>query len=1115
MKEPPAVEDTGLEALVGQVADEFTAALQRGEQPDVEAFARRHPEIAGLLRQVLPALQAMRPPEVPRPAPPPASLGDYRIVREIGRGGMGIVYEAEQISVSRRVAVKVLAAGPSLDDRQLARFQREARTAAQLHHTNIVPVFEVGCEQGIHFYVMQLIEGCGLDRVIAESKAGPSAIRHPPSAIEAARIGLQVAEALEYAHQRGVIHRDIKPSNLILDPRGIVWISDFGLVKCLESSDADLTRTGDVVGTARYMSPEQALAKRAPIDHRSDLYSLGVTLYELLTLHPAIDGADHETVLKQIALDEPVAPRQRNPAVPRDLETIILKAMAKAPSDRYASAGALAADLRRFLSGDPIQARPLGILERAARWARRRPAVAALLGLVVLVTALGFALVSANWLEAERQKQRALEARRDADAKAEDERQARAAAERAEQAAETRRRDAEQRERLARRHLYAAHMHLAQQAWERGHVARLRDLLDGQRPRPGQEELRGFEWYHLWQLSHRERRTLTGHEHVVSSLALSPDGKLLATASHDRTLKLWDAATGQLHATLKGHTEPVHAVAFAPEGKVLASAGQDRTVRLWEAASGHERAVWKHRDPVTCVAFSPDGATLVVGCDGKKLILWDLTAMEERPILLPADIRCLAFSRDGRRLAVGGSDHAVRILDRDVERATVLHGHTGEIRSVAFHPDGEWLASAGADRTIKVWDLGQGRERCTLGGHTDSVAAVAFSPDGQTLASVSGDPLNPLKRGDLQFPLNTVRAKPGEVKLWDVHTALERASLKGHQGAVWCAAFTPDGRTLATGSDDTTAILWDVAGVGPAALSGHRMEVNSVAFSPDGRTLVSVSDDKDVKLWDVSTGRERAVLKGHTGPIKFVTFSPDGRLFATGGGDRTVRLWDAPDGQPLAVLRGHPLTVRSLAFSPDGRALAVASGDYSTKIPRPGEIRLWDVAGRQELARLRGPSDAIRSIAYSPDGQTLASGSDDATVRLWDVAGRRERLVLRGHTDMVRYVAFSTDGRTLASGSNDSTIKLWDIPTGKERLTLRGHRAPVLIVVFAPDGQTLASGSTDGTVKLWDLITGQERAVLEGHKGSIRAIAFSPDGRLLATGDNHWLVRLWYAAGPR
>jgi serine/threonine protein kinase len=496
---PPA---STVDGDLANLVEELTARLEAGEPVELDAYLEQHPEHSAELRRLYPALRLLldgshsaeaRSAEAVRgeqdPTSLPRELGDFRLLREVGRGGMGIVYEAEQRSLGRRVAVKVLPWAATLDARQLQRFQNEAHAAAQLHHTHIVPVYYVGCESGVPFYAMQFIDGHSLASVIAGIKtAGPPTapafeqhlIRSVSSSSDfrlVAQLGVQAAAALAHAHEQGVVHRDIKPANLLVDGRGHLWITDFGLAQV--QSDPRLTATGDLVGTLRYMSPEQALAQRARIDQRTDVYSLGVTLYELLTLEPAFPGRDRQELLRQITTEEPRPPRRCNPAIPADLETICLKALAKEPGDRYQTADALAEDLRRFLAGQPIQARPLSAVERLGRWGRRNPLMAGLSAVIVLVTALGFMGVvgqwqvavanehqaSANAAKAQKKEQEANELRKEAQ-------QQRDEAQRQRDEARALNEQLQATQAQLRRTLYAAHLNLARHAWEEGGVAR-------------------------------------------------------------------------------------------------------------------------------------------------------------------------------------------------------------------------------------------------------------------------------------------------------------------------------------------------------------------------------------------------------------------------------------------------------------------------------------------------------------------------------------------------------------------------------------------------------------------------------------------------------------------
>jgi WD40 repeat protein/serine/threonine protein kinase len=1173
---------SGERSPVELLAEEFVARKRRGEQPSIPEYAARYPDLAEEIRELFPALlmvEDLGDESLPATGPHLAGaggglelkqLGDYRILREVGRGGMGVVYEAEQQALGRRVALKVLPGHSLRDPAKLRRFEREAKAAARLHHTNIVPVFGVGCHEGTHFYVMQFIQGLGLDEVLAELKrlrhaksptaaadgsgcrkveapsavevaqalltgqfqvnaarelrneepeelrkdsgdkakplfpSGDSSISLPHSSLSSesgrpfwqsvARIGIQTAEALAYAHGQGVLHRDIKPSNLLLDLHGTVWVADFGLAKAAADGD-DLTHTGDIVGTIRYMAPERFQGRS---DGRSDLYSLGLTLYELLTLRPAFGEADRSKLVQQVTQAEPTPPRQLNPAVPRDLETIVLKAMAPEPAHRYPSAAELAEDLQRFVDDRPIRARRVSLPERFGRWCRRNPALASLTAAVALLLILVAVVACVGYVgEAE---QRAEAVRQQGIARDEAEKAMRLVA------------DEYQARQEARRNLYVSNLRLAQQAWEGANVEHMLQLLEeADRRQPGDEDLRGFEWHYLWRLGHPEVQTLQGHTDSVYSVAFSPDGQRLASASGDHMVKLWEVATGKELLSLQGHTGPVRSVAFSPDGQHLASGSSDRTVKLWKTASGAELLTLKgHTSVVNSVAFSPDGRHLASGSSDRTVKLWK-TANGKELFTLQVDtsnINSVAFSPDGQRLASGSQDGIVKLWEvaSGTEHHT-LKGHTHFVYSVAFSPDGQRLASASSDRTVKLWEVASGKELRTLKGNNSSFSSVAFSPDGQRLASASFD---------------------RTVTLWEVATGKELCVLKAHTGGVPCVAFSPDGQRLVSGSTDQTVKLWETASSKEhLILKGHTGLVYNVAFSPDSQRLASGSSDQMVKLWQAATGKELLTLKVHINGVQGVAFSPDGQRLACASGDRMVKLWKtassvafSPTGQRLAsgssdqmvkvweaatdkerpALAGNASWVQGVAFSPDGQRLASAIADRT--------VTLWEVASGKELLTLLGHTTRVNSVVFSPEGQHLASGGEDGTVKLWDVATGTERLIFNGHTGPVRSVAFSPDGQLLASASNDRTVKLWDVATGTERLAFKGHTDSVHAVAFSPDGRRLAAGSSDRTVKLWDVVTGKELLTLKGHSRMVCSVAFSPDGQCLASADDR-TVRIW------
>ncbi|WP_020465699.1 protein kinase domain-containing protein [Singulisphaera acidiphila] len=1030
----------------------------------------------------------------------PTRLGSYEVLSELGRGAMGIVYQARHSELRRVVALKMLLGGEFAREENRTRFRAEAEAVARLQHPNIIQIFELGEWRAndlgppCPYLTLEFVDGGNLGSRLAGNPQSPAL---------AAQWLLTLAHAVHYAHGQGIVHRDLKPSNVLLTADGRLKLCDFGVAKLVTGSGLD-TLGGQLVGTPEYMAPEQADGQGRLAGPVSDVYGLGGILYTMLTGRPAFQSPSVLGTLEQVLSREPIAPRRLQPAVPRDLETICLKCLQKEPRRRYASAAQLAEDLERYLDGRAIMARPTGWVDRCWKWSRRRPAVALLSAATVAVTILSFILIAWQWRRAE------YEATAQAAAKVEAEQLGRKAIEGQTELALNHGLDLCSRGEVGHGLLWMARsLELAEGAAIHGLDRATRiNLAD-------------------WAGQFSQPRWTVQNSGPILDLAFSRDGRTLVSVGKDRNIRTWDTDSGrESGAPLKPaeiredqwvsrvalnprdgrmvvtveegnasfwdlerrtRTGPslshpsehvIWGLAFSPDGRKLVTCCDDGAARWWDVTTGNRigEPLW-HGDEAGyyTLALSPDGRTLVTGGKDLRAVRWDVETGRQigTPLMHKSPVHMIAFLRDGRRVVTGTRDGGLRIWDTATDQVTDLPPQGSSVTGLASSPDGRLMVTGTAGGYLRIWDTTTLRPTGPTYKLSSAVTGLTFHPDGHSLAIGQDD---------------------GTIRLWAVPRLRSLGSPIKAGSAVHGLAFSPDGQSLLTSSSRGSQ-RWDLNGnpLGPL--------MDSRRYEPDGKVL---SEDG---------GRTYDIVDF----IEATAVSPDRRTFAVArwaGNERHVRgcaeVWDLATGTRLHKTVEQPLPLAGVVYHPNSTQLL-------TWDAQPRSALLWDVPGlRSGRPIIRSLNSPIRQAVFSPDGKTLLLACRDGTARLWDIARDQEIIPERrpDHGYPMTAVAFDPLGPRIVTGCQAGTLGIWNLTKGLLIRDIRGNADEVTSLTFSPDGRSLLTASYDGTARFWDVESGQQLGPPLRHTDAVLCAIFHPDGRSVVTGTKDGIVQRWQAPLP-
>jgi len=1055
-------------------------------------------------------------------------IGRYKLLEQIGEGGCGVVYMAEQQEpVRRRVALKVIKLG--MDTKSvIARFEAERQALALMDHPNIAKVLDGGATQtGRLYFVMELVRGvpitefCDVGRLTIRARL---------------QLFVQICQAIQHAHQKGIIHRDLKPSNILVtvnDGAPVPKVIDFGIAKATGQTLTDktvFTQFHAFLGTPAYISPEQAEMSSGDVDTRSDIYSLGVLLYELLTGCTPFDGEELlrsglDEMRRVIRNDEPLRPStrldtlrlaeatvlsgKRQVTVPElagdargDLDCIVMKCLEKDRSRRYETANGLAMDIQRHLNNEPVNARSPSGPYRLQKLIQRNKLAFVATAAIVLALLIGAVVSTSQAIRATRAEREQMGLRRQAETGNRDLRDTVSLLEL---------QRAEDLFRVNDAPVGVAHLAAMLRRDPSNHIAASRlvsALVDRNWALPAAPPMR-----------HRDR---------VMTASFSPDGLHVLSASWDKTAQTWDVATGQLLTTVR-HDDQIFSARYTRSHSRFVTASADGTARIWSATNGTPLTPpLRHKAQVYWAEFSPNEQSVVTASADKTARIWDSRSGELRQELRNHDTGVLLarFSPDGRRIVTGTESGAIRIWRADTGEALFsLEGHRGRINALAFRPDGNAVASASDDQTARLWNATDGQPVCAPLRHNNHVTHAVFSPDGRVVLTTSKD---------------------GAARLWNTTNGFPEGQPLRHEGDVVFGAFSPDGEMVVTASNDNSARLWSVrsgmpfcqplrqyervthaefdpAGVRlvtaaydqtvqvwniqPRRFLGigirHEKHVMMVAFDPRQDSVLCASVDQTARLWNARTGQQLGQPMHHQGAVRSAEFSADGWRIVTASEDGTASVWDSSTGQVIAGPLQHAKTVWSAQFSPDGERVVTASED--------GTARLWDARTGKPLTAPLEHGAIVRVARFSPDGRWVVTASENWSARVWDAQTGQPVTDRLPHLDWVEWAEFSPDSQRVVSASRDNTARIWDVRTGKPIGSPLQHTHTVTKAVFSPDGRRVATASVDRTARVWDTSTGRALTNPLTHDGTVSQVCFSPDGRRLLTSCWSDASRLWDA----